>query len=70
MADERDLGDEDDSDRLFKKFVSQEDEMVPMSIEEINRLKAESIFTDDEDDSLGLDEIDEEDLETPEEDDE
>lgn len=27
-------------------------------------------ITDDEDDSLGLDEIDEEDLETPEEDDE
>ena len=52
------------------KDIEEIDGKVPMPIEEINRLKAESIFTDDEDDSLGLDEIDEEDLETPEEDDE
>lgn len=62
----------DISEDLLKDIeeIDGKHEMVPMSIEEINRLKAESIFTDDEDDSLGLDEIDEEDLETPEEDDE
>lgn len=66
MADE---DEDEDRVRAEEKFVSHEGEMEFMSVEEINRTKALSpTYDDDEDDELDLDEIDEEDLELPEDD--
>lgn len=53
------------------KFLSREGEMEFLPIEEINRLRASTDVGEDEDeDELGLDDIDVEDLEEPDEDDE
>ena len=53
------------------KFLSHEGEMEFLSIEEINKIKlATRVDLDEDEDELGLDDIDVEDLEEPDEDDE
>lgn len=53
------------------KFLSREGEMEFLPIEEINKIKlATRVDLDEDEDELGLDDIDVEDLEEPDEDDE
>lgn len=57
------MADQDRSD----KFVSQDGEMEFLPVEEINKIKiATPIDLDEDEDELDLDDIDEEDLEEPE----